>query len=317
MTKTIGVLLMTYGSPQTLDHMEEYLTNVRGGKTPPEELIAEFRRRYEVIGGSPLVEVTGQQAQALADYLNQDPGEGIPYDEGVRFVTACGMRFAPPYIEAGVKELAAAGVEELVPLILSPQYSPILMRGYLTTLEEAVAKHLPGAPVHVVEEWWQEPLLHRAFAARVEQALAQADQGEQPVPLLLTAHSMPKRVYEREPGYVEQLKKTAAAIAELVDHSWQFAYQSAGHTQEEWLRPDLTEFFPEFAADGHQQVVIAPVQFLADHLEILYDIDVAARQQAEEAGLELIRTASLNTHPLFIGALANVVRRALGEGDHQ
>jgi protoporphyrin/coproporphyrin ferrochelatase len=136
------------------------------------------------------------------------------------------------------------------------------------------------------------------------------------VPVLLTAHSMPKRVVEGEPGYIHQLEETAAAVAELVglqEGRWMFCYQSAGHTPEEWLKPDFADMMPRLQEGGYSHVVIAPVQFLADHLEVLYDIDIGAREQAEKAGIKFVRTKSLNTSPLFVKALASVVRDTLSE----
>ena len=134
------------------------------------------------------------------------------------------------------------------------------------------------------------------------------------VPVLLTAHSMPKRVVEKEPDYIDSLKETAAAVAELAGlppERWMFCYQSAGHTPEEWLKPDFADVMPELRAAGHTHVLIAPVQFLADHLEILYDIEIGAREQAEAAGIQFARTESLNTSPLFIKALAAVVQETM------
>ena len=135
--------------------------------------------------------------------------------------------------------------------------------------------------------------------------------------MLLTAHSMPKRVIDKEPNYINHLKETAAAVAELVGLSperWMFCYQSAGHTPEEWLKPDFADIMPELKATGHSHVLIAPVQFLADHLEILYDIEIGAREQAETHGIQFARTESLNTSPLFIKALAAVVEETMGRG---
>ena len=155
----------------------------------------------------------------------------------------------------------------------------------------------------------------QAVAERVRQALEKMPpEVRERVPVLLSAHSMPKRVVENEPGYIDALKESAAAIARLAgipDERWMFCYQSAGHTPEEWLKPDFADMMPELKAAGHTHVLIAPVQFLADHLEILYDIEIGAREQAEEHGIVFARTESLNTSPLFIKALAEVVKANL------
>src|SRR5258707_764993 len=303
---SIGVLLMTYGSPETLDDMPAYLRNIRGGREPEPELVQEFRRRYGLIGGSPLLPITRAQAAALQEELNAQ------HPAGPHFQVEAGMRFAPPLIADVVPGLAA-NVNRLVGVIMSPQYSPIIMSGYVRTLQDAVADlERPDLALTIAEDWHLQPFFLQAVAERVRQALERlpADVRER-VPVLLSAHSMPKRVVEREPGYIDALKETAAAIAQLAglsDERWSFCYQSAGHTPEEWLKPDFADVMPELKAAGHTHVLIAPVQFLADHLEILYDIEIGARQQAEEHGIIFARTESLNTSPLFIKALAEVVK---------
>ncbi len=308
-TDRVGVLLMTYGSPATLDDMPAYLQNVRGGRPADADLIKEFRRRYELIGGSPLLPITRQQAAALQDELNAQ------HPNGPRFHVMAGMRFAPPFIAEVVPEVAA-DARKLVGVIMSPQYSPIIMSGYVRTLEEAVADlERPDLELKISGDWHLQPFFLRAVAERLRQALDKmpADVRER-VPVLLSAHSMPKRVVEKEPGYIDALKETAAAIARLADLAedrWMFCYQSAGHTPEEWLKPDFADMMPELKAAGHTHVLIAPVQFLADHLEILYDIEIGAREQAEEHGIVFARTESLNTSPTFIKALAEVVKEQL------
>lgn len=308
-TDSIGVLLMTYGSPATLDDMPAYLRNVRGGREPDEELITEFRRRYELIGGSPLLPITREQAAALQDELNGQ------YPAGPRFHVMAGMRFAPPFIAEVVPEVAA-NARKLIGVIMSPQYSPIIMSGYVRTLQDAVANlNRPDLALKIAEDWHMQPLFLQAVAERVRQALEKMPpEVRERVPVLLSAHSMPKRVVENEPGYIDALKESAAAIARLAgipDERWMFCYQSAGHTPEEWLKPDFADMMPELKAAGHTHVLIAPVQFLADHLEILYDIEIGAREQAEEHGIVFARTESLNTSPLFIKALAEVVKANL------
>jgi len=310
-TETIGVLLMTYGSPATLDDMPAYLQNVRGGRPADEELIKEFRRRYELIGGSPLLPITRAQAAALQDELNAQ------YPNGPHFRVMAGMRFAPPFIADLVPEVAA-NTNKLVGVIMSPQYSPIIMSGYVRTLQEAVSKlERSDLALSISEDWHMQPLFLQAVAERVRQALEKmpSDVRER-VPVLLSAHSMPERVVANEPNYINNLKETAAAIAKLAgipDERWMFCYQSAGHTPEAWLKPDFADVMPELKAAGHTHVLIAPVQFLSDHLEILYDIEIGAREQAEEHGIVFARTESLNTSPLFIKALAEVVKETLAK----
>ena len=309
-TKTrVGVLLMTYGSPATLDDVPLYLKNVRGGRQPDEELIQEFRRRYELIGGSPLLRITREQASALQDELNSQ------HPDGPEFQVMAGMRFAPPFITDLVPEVAR-DAQQFVGIIMSPQYSPIIMSGYTRTLEDAVAdQHRADLNLKIAEDWHLQPFFLQALAQRVQEALDPfPEEVRERVPVLFTAHSMPKRVIEKEPDYISHLKETAQKVAELValpPERWMFCYQSAGHTPEEWLKPDFADVMPELRASGQTHVLIAPVQFLADHLEILYDIEIGARQQAEENGIQFARTDSLNTSPLFIKALAEVVKETM------
>jgi ferrochelatase len=292
-----GVILMTYGSPRDLDDVGAYITRVRGGREPSPELLTEFRRRYAVIGMSPLIEITQRQAAALDDALGAD------------FVVAAGMRFSEPSVAAAVYDVVRRGAQRLLGVILSPQYSPLLMSGYVQALDEVAN----GLPTRCVESWHLNPAFIDVLASRIRGSLSTfADERRDRVPVLLTAHSLPKRVVDREPEYVAQLQETAdaiAAAAELQPERWSFAYQSAGHTPEEWLKPDMLEVLPQLAAAGHRDVVVAPVQFLADHLETLYDVDVAGREQALAAGFEsFVRIDAPNAEPDFITALGSVVR---------
>lgn len=305
----VGVMLMTYGSPATLDDLVPYLKNIRGGRDPEEALIKEFRRRYELIGGSPLLQITQAQAAALEEELNKQ------HPAGPNFTVVAGMRFAPPYVADLVPELAK-DVDTIVGIIMSPQYSPIIMSGYVNTLTKAV-KELGRDDLKLViaEDWHLQPDFLAAIAERVEEALnGFPEEVRDEVPVLLSAHSMPKPVVEREPVYIDNLKDTAARVAEKVHlpaDRWMFCYQSAGHTPEEWLKPDFADVMPILKAEGKNHVLIAPVQFLADHLEILYDIEIGAREQAEEHGIQFARTRSLNTSPLFIKAMAAVVEETM------
>ena len=306
----IGVLLLTYGSPVTLADVPQYLANVRGGRPVPEEelkeLEAEFTRRYDLIGGSPLIARTREQAAALQDELTRQ------FPDGPTFRTGIGMRFSEPTIAQAVHEMAA-GVDRIIGIIMSPQYSPIIMSGYNRALDAAVAALGSDAPaVTMAGAWYDEPLFQEALAERVRQGLHRfPPEIRGRVPVLFSAHSMPKRVTDQEPEYIEQLQETARAIATRVglpESQWMFCYQSAGHEPGEWLKPDFKDIMPELAKAGHHEVLMSPVQFLADHLEILYDIDHGAREEAEREGIQFARIDSLNTSPLFIRALAAIVR---------
>ncbi len=308
-SETIGVLLMSFGSAETPEDVPAYLASVRRGRPAPDDLVAEFQRRYKAIGGSPLLRITRAQASALQSLLNAEASGGRSY------VVDTGMRHAPPLIAEGVAALADRGASRIVAIVMSPQYSPIIMGGYLEAVEKAKSALALDVDVSVAGAWHLMPSFLDAVASRVNEALDVAPpETRERMPVIMSAHSMPKSIIDREPGYVEQLKETAARVATLAgieDDRWQFAYQSAGHTPQEWLRPDIKEIFPALKNDGHDAVLIVPVQFLADHLEVLYDIDIAAGEEAREVEIELRRTESLNTMPKFIRALADVVEREL------
>ncbi len=290
---TTGVLLMTYGAPRDEADLPRYLSAVRGGRDADPELVREMARRYAVIGGSPLIARTVDQAAALEREL----GDG--------YVASAGMRFSAPAIADGVQRLVARGASRIAGVVMSPQWSPTLMGGYDRALQAAASSS--GVPAAMAGAWYREPLFIGALAELVADALRDSPGAF----VLLTAHSLPKRVFETEPDYIAQLRVTGELVANaagLAPDRWRWAYQSAGHTQEDWLRPDLVELFPALVASGVRDIVVAPVQFLADHLEVLYDLDVAAAQQAMAAGLAYRRIQMPNSVPPFIRALASVAR---------
>lgn len=300
---TVGIILMTYGAPRARAEVAPYLAAIRGGRTPADDLVAEMTRRYERIGWSPIVERTVAQANALEREL------------GPAFRVTAGMRYSRPSIADATRALADAGADRLVGIVMSPQWSPMIMSGYERALREAASARGDQLPAHVVHEWHRDGAFVDAIAERIREALTRFDDPDR-VPLLLTAHSLPRRVFDAEPGYVAQLRETADLIADRAGLSpgrWQWAYQSAGHTAEEWLRPDLKELFPALAAAGHRDVLIVPVQFLSDHLEVLYDLDVAAADEAAATGLRYHRIEMPNTQPAFIRALASVARSNAAE----
>lgn len=304
---SVGVILMTYGSPSSLEDVPRYLAAVRGGRDAEAGLVSEFRRRYEVIGGSPLIPITLDQAAALETRLG--PG----------FLVRAGMRFSSPTIADALVELTTAGVRHVLGITLSPQYSPLLMGGYERALDAAAATLGSAAPgVRIAGAWYDQPAFVGVLAGRIAEAIGRLPAGERATsPVLLTAHSLPRQVAEQEPEYLAQLTATAQAVAtaaRIAPERWMFCWQSAGHEPGEWMKPDFADLMPLLAREGHRSVVVAPVQFVADHLEILYDIDIGAREQAEEHGLAFTRIASPNADPRFIDALAGIVESEIRTG---
>jgi ferrochelatase len=286
-----GVLLLAHGTPESLDEMPEYLRLVRGGREPSAELVDEMRRNYAAIGGrSPLTDITRAQAAALQHALD----DGTPV-----FV---GMRNWKPFVADALRDAAAAGARDLVALPLAPQYSTLSVGKY----REAVERSRPeGVRVRFVDSWHDHPGLLDAFAEKLREARKREEWDE----VIFTAHSLPERVVTEGDPYPEQVAATARGVAERADLvRYRQAYQSAGRTAEPWLGPTLEQALGELAAAGARRVLVAPIGFVCDHTEILFDIDVQARSFARARGLALGRTESLNTSPAFIGALADLVR---------
>jgi ferrochelatase len=299
MSGRLGVMLMTYGSPaDDLHDLPAYLAAVRGGRAASDELVDEFRRRYELIGGSPLIPITRAQAVAVEQRLRAD---------GADAVATVGMRFSAPSIADGLRELRDAGCDSVTAIVMSPQYSELLMNGYRRAVEAAMESLDGWAPMtHLAPAWYREPGFIEAVAERIRAGLGSM---APTTPVLLTAHSLPRRVAEAEPAYLAQLRETAELVADAAGigpDRWHFCWQSAGHEPGEWMKPDFADLVPELRDAGHRGVLVAPIQFLADHLEILYDVDIGAREQAEASGMAFARIESLNTSPAFIGALARI-----------
>lgn len=284
--KKIGVLLMTYGSAVTAEGIEPYFKHIYQGRELSPEVIAEYARRYAHIGRSPLIENTQRQAERLEEMLGED------------FVVRAGMRHSPPFIADAVAQCAEAGAQELVGIILAPQQSAFIRNGYEKDLMDAAAAH--GLKARLSAPWPDEAHFVRYLAGEIKKFPE--------LPVIFTTHSLPKRVVENEPEYNEQLRATVdAVLKELPPNIEHYsAYQSAGHTPEEWLKPDLTDILDELRHKNAKGALIVPIQFVCDHLEVLYDLDVATREQCEERGFTYLRTALPNTDPLFIAALATI-----------
>ena len=285
---------MAYGTPEREDGLLDYYTDIRRGRPPTDEQLADLRRRYDAIGGlSPLATRTREQAAAVAGALGSD------------WVVELGLKHAPPRIEDGVATLAAKGVSDIVGVVLAPHTS-VLSTGQYHERADAAATSA-GLAYRAVGRWGGEPQLIELLATRVRDARSRLAPAAS-VELLVTAHSLPERVVGMDdPGYREQLEETAALVAAAADMpAPRVAFQSAGRTPEPWLGPDILDVLR--AASG--SVIVCPAGFTADHLEVLYDIDIEARRLASEVGVTLERTDSLNADPAFIALLADLVRAA-------
>ncbi|GAA3408376.1 ferrochelatase [Paenibacillus hodogayensis] len=305
--RKIGVLVMSYGTPASMDQIEAYYTHIRRGSPPSEEQLKALTDRYEkIVGGFfPLRENTNRQVEALEQTLNRD------YPE-LEFKCYQGLKHASPFIEDGVKQMAADGITEAVGVVLAPHYSTMSVGGYMKRAQET-AEPL-GLPIRFVKSYHLHPKLIRALADRVTAALDRFESKEG-VRVLFSAHSLPEKILEMRDPYPDQLLASSKAVAELAGiGDWQFAWQSAGQTATPWLGPDIMDVLETIHREENvERVLICPLGFVSDHLEVLYDIDIECKQLAERLGMHLERTASLNTDPLYMETLSDVVYKQLTE----
>ena len=301
---------MAYGGPNSLADVEPYLNDIRGGRPSSPELVAEIVDRYRQIGGkSPLLEISTQQARALEQRLNAD---------GLRVRVYVGMRHWQPRIKEAVSQAAADGVTRLTAVCLAPHYSRMSVGAYFEKVKEAVAGLATPLEVRYVKSWHDEPLLLKALAEHAREGLAKFPASERAsVEIIFTAHSLPTRILKDADPYPDELLATARGVAALLDgkNPWRFAYQSQGRTPEPWLGPTVEATLDELAKVGTRHVLIAPVGFVADHVEILYDVDIVFKHQAEALGMQLERIDMLNVAPPMIAGLADLVRNKAKEAD--
>ena len=302
--KTMGVLLTAVGGPNSLDEVEPFLVDIRGGRPATPELVAEFRERYAKIGGkSPLLEISAAQSKALEARLNRDGGS---------FRCYVGMRNWTPRILDVYARMVSDGIERIVVLPLTPYHSRRSVGAYFRAVQEAEAKVGTAVDLTYVDSWNTEPALIEAFAAKTRQALARlAAQGHRDPIVLFTAHSLPKKLMEEGDDYERELQETMARIlAQLPPVRSGMAWQSAGRTPEPWLGPPLEDVLEDLSRVGEEAVLIVPFGFISDHLELLYDLDIEAKGIAGRLGMAFDRADSLNTDPMFIDAMAAAVRSA-------
>lgn len=307
----VAVVVMAYGTPRSPDDIAAYYTDIRRGRPPTPEALADLTARYQAIGGvSPLRTITEAQLAGIAAALDAaDPG---------RFRVILGMKHADPMIEDAAREAVDSGADTVVGLVLAPHYSSASIGEYLTRLGDALDAAASGTdrPVttSAVSSWASEPAYVAFLAADLERRLAtMRDATGGGVRVVFTAHSLPERVIAGGDPYVRELRATGEAVAErlgLVEgRDWQLGWQSAGRTPEPWIGPDILTVLDELAEDpAIDGVIVCPCGFVADHLEVLYDLDIEAAARAAERRLVFDRTTSLNDDPTVMAALADLVR---------
>ncbi len=288
---------MAYGGPNSLEEVESYLLDVRGYRPTSQEIIHEVRERYRQIGGrSPILERTRDQARMLEAALNS---------RGERFKAFVGMRHWHPFIDQALADMSAAGIEKAIGIVMAPHYSRLSIGAYFKKIQEAGS----GLEIAPVERWHLLPGYLDALAGRVHAALEHFTAGvRDEVPVIFTAHSLPERILEWNDPYADELNATVVELAKRIgSNPYEFAFQSAAISSEPWLGPDAGEVIERLASEGCKHVLIAPIGFVCEHVEVLYDVDIVYKQQAELLGLQLKRIEMLNTAPPMIDGLADLV----------
>ncbi|HEY0398311.1 MAG TPA: ferrochelatase [Acidimicrobiia bacterium] len=298
----VAVFLMALGGPDSLDNVEPYLLDLRGGRATPPELVDEIRERYRATGGrSPVLDITRQLAAKL---------------EARRPVKVfVGLRHWHPFIAEAWADVIGYGPDRVVAICLAPQYSAMTVGKYVEKLADARTEVGGGElPLSTVGSWATHPGLVAALAERIDEALRRFPEGDQAdVPVLFTAHSLPERIVRDADPYPEEVRATVEAVSALLPAGQPsaFAFQSQGRSPEPWLGPEVEPTLDSLAADGVPGVVIAPVGFLSDHVETLYDIDIEFRARADKLGLRLERMAMLNASDALADTLATLVDEQL------
>ncbi|MCY0870226.1 MAG: ferrochelatase [Firmicutes bacterium] len=309
MEEEIGLLVMAYGTPASLDEVRPYYTHIRRGSPPSPEQLQDLLRRYEAIGGcSPLNDITMAQARLLHERLQALRDAGAPVPRLRLFV---GMKHCRPFIANAVQQIADAGLKQFVGVVLAPHYASMSVAVYQREAREAAQR--TGLAAHLVDAWHTEPAFIEGLVRRVKKARrALQDANGQRMMVLFTAHSLPERIVAAGDPYPQQLLETAESVACGAGvETWQFAWQSAGRTAEKWLGPDILDVLRDLASQGYDAVLVCPVGFVSDHLEVLYDVDIEAQAVARECGLRLARTESFNTDDALVEALASAVQKQL------
>jgi len=297
-----AILLMALGGPDNVENVEPYLLDVRGGRPTPVDFIKEIQERYRLTGGkSPVLEIMREVAHLLEQKLN------ISVAETHRVFI--GMRHWHPYIKDTYAELLADRPNRLICICMAPQYSSLSIGAYVKKVEEARAILGGEFPISYVESWHRHPGLIQAIVENIRQALEKFPAGVRSlVPIIFTAHSLPEGILQMNDPYPEQVQGTMQAVCEQVRPvTARFAYQSQGRSDEQWLGPTVESTIEALDREGHRHVLIAPIGFLSDHLEVLYDVDIAFRRLAESKGMQLERIAMLNAGPALITTLASLI----------
>jgi ferrochelatase len=292
-----AVLLMAYGTPKSLGHVEAYYTHMRGGQKPSLPELENLTNRYKAIGGtSPLVAISERLRDKLQERLRQGGSSTQVY---------LAMKHSPPFIADVVRRAAEDGVDELLAVALAPHYSRMSVGTYMMAVEAANSALPKKMKLDVVLSWHDHPKLIQAWTDAIKHAERNLSEDYF---LIFSAHSLPEKILASGDPYRNELVETSELIAKQIGKAdWGFAFQSASHSKEPWLGPDILSYLQEMLGKGKRSFLVAPIGFVSDHLEILYDIDVECKQWAQTHGVQLARCDSLNDSAGIIECLSSII----------
>jgi protoporphyrin/coproporphyrin ferrochelatase len=305
--KRMGLLVMAYGTPYSLEDLIPYYTHIRHGRKPTPEMIEDLRNRYEAIGGiSPLARITLDQAEKLEQHLNQIQDE-------IEFKMYLGLKHIEPFIEDAVKKMHEDGIEEAVSLVLAPHFSTFSVQSYNGRAVEEAEK-LGGLTIKTIESWYKEPKFINYWVDKIKAIFDQMMQAEkEKAVLIVSAHSLPEKILQLRDPYPSQLQETADLIVNQAGiKNYEIGWQSAGNTPEPWIGPDVQDLTRDlFERKQYTSFVYAPVGFVCEHLEVLYDNDIECKAVTDQLGAKYYRPEMPNAKDEFIDCLSTVILKSL------
>ncbi|MCR6110245.1 ferrochelatase [Bacillus sp. A301a_S52] len=309
MTKTLGLLVMAYGTPRKMEEIEPYYTHIRGGRKPSQEQLDDLTNRYQAIGGiSPLADITNDQTQKLEEELNRRYK-----DKEVQFKAYQGLKHIDPFVEEAVHSMNKDGIEEAVSIVLAPHYSSYSVKSYNGRAKEE-AESIGGPIITSVDSWYDEPEFIDYWAEQIiKTRVTMTDEEKEHHVVIFSAHSLPEKILKNGDPYPDQLKETARLIARKADiKNYEIGWQSEGNTPDPWIGPDVQDLTRNlYEKQGYKAFMYCPVGFIADHLEVLYDNDYECKVVTDEVGAGYYRPEMPNAKPEFIQALATVIEKTL------
>ncbi|AAT62227.1 MULTISPECIES: ferrochelatase [Bacillus cereus group] len=305
--KKIGLLVMAYGTPDSLDEVEAYYTHIRHGRKPSEEALQDLIGRYKAIGGiSPLAKITKEQAHKLTDSMNNMFTE-------YEFNCYLGLKHTAPFIEDAVEEMKRDGIEQAISIVLAPHYSTFSIKAYN---ERAIrlSEEIGGPVIEPIDQWYDEPKFISYWADQIKETFTKIEDNEKAV-VIFSAHSLPEKIIAAGDPYVEQLQYTADLIAAAANiQNYTIGWQSAGNTSDSWIGPDVQDLTRDlFEEHRYESFIYCPVGFVAEHLEVLYDNDYECKVVTDELNAAYFRPTMPNAQSTFIDCLATIVSRKMKE----